>query len=401
MKLYKRQTEVVDEAVKILNQYGLVYLALSPRYGKTLISLTITKRLKSKSTLFVTTKSAIKGIKETKDKLHIKTDIDIINYQSLHKISIKHYDIVIIDEAHSNISSFPKDSKTFTKLQQYIGQETRVIYLSGTPNVESSSQLMQQLRLSLKHSFSTYDSFYHLFNGSNHYQNKIDNKIGYGIKGLTKFTGGSRPSIDYSHTKDFSDKYEPIMIKRTLDIKPPKFITHSLDMPPKLRDIYNNIKIHSIAHYHNNVFIANGGAAKLSKLSQLCGGTCIDENNSHVLLNEFKAKSIQMYQKDKKIAIWYKYEAHRAMLSKFFNEKDLYQTDSQITGLDLSHYDELVIYSNTWSGANFQQLTERLTNSERKTQPIVNIFIYANTVESDTLQKVMSKRDNNLKFLKG
>ena len=54
MTLYDYQQELVDEALPILDQYGIVYLALYQRTGKTPISLSVANMEGSQDVLFVT-----------------------------------------------------------------------------------------------------------------------------------------------------------------------------------------------------------------------------------------------------------------------------------------------------------------------------------------------------------
>jgi len=62
LKLRDYQERISNQAVDILKKYGLVYLAVQPRVGKTLTSFAIAFKSDAKSVLFVTKKKAKRDI---------------------------------------------------------------------------------------------------------------------------------------------------------------------------------------------------------------------------------------------------------------------------------------------------------------------------------------------------
>ena len=136
MKLYPYQQKVYEEAKEILDKHKMVYLALIMRFGKTPIAMELIRHL-DKKTLFVTTKSAIQDIAAAQIKMKINTSVDIVNYESLHKIQDK-YDVIVLDEAHSKISKFPKPSKSRIELSRLTHVYTQVIWMTGTPQIDPS-----------------------------------------------------------------------------------------------------------------------------------------------------------------------------------------------------------------------------------------------------------------------
>ena len=395
MELYPEQQKVFTEASKILDKWSMVYLALRPRFGKTPISVSLV----SGKTLFVTTKSALTGIHKVIKALN-KSDITVSTYGAVHKC-VEKYDYLIIDESHTNISSFPKMSKAREKLQLIVDRNTKIkiIYLSGTPSIESSAQLYHQLSLSPRHSFSQYDSFYKWWNGSAHYKNKICNLPGYGIPGSVKYTGASRPAIDYSKVINFNEKLEPIMIRRAEEEAAVRIHTVAVEAPKFIQGMISNIRTKSIATAIEHVFIADGGASKLSKAHQFAGGTGIADDGESYILSNFKAAEVYKNHKGANCCIFYKYVKEKELLCAYFDEKDLYQADSNCTGIDLSHYDEMIIYSLTWSGSNYVQALNRLVNTERKDIPNIYIYLTNSSPDNRIYEAVSNKRDVNSKFL--
>ena len=395
MTLYTNQLEVVHEAELILERWGMVYLALRPRYGKTPISLTLARG----KILFVTMRSAFAGVNKVVKELQ-KPNVTVCTYGTAHKY-LNSYDTIILDEAHKNISSYPKESVSREKLQPILDNSPTadIIWLSGTPQIESNSKMFHQLNVSPRHSFSKYDSFYHWFNGSAHYKNKTDKRKGYGITGLVKHTGSNRPAINYDNTINFSEKVDPIMIRRGEEEQLVNIIVHHVRPPQKIIDGMIDIRTKSIAEIDGNTFIADGGAGKLSKQHQLAGGSAISVDGSGILLSDFKAIEIHKKHRDKNCCIFYKYVAEKEILKKYFNKEDLYQIDSNSTGIDLSHYDEMVIYSLTWSGSTYTQVLNRLVNTERKDMPDIHIYITDNSPDVALFRAVSMKHDFNSKYL--
>ena len=400
-KLYDRQEVVAKEGLSILNKHGMLYLALEPRYGKSPISLKILDRQDTnQEVLFITTKSAIDGIHQVIKDFNIHLLVDVINYESLHKLDIKAYDTIVIDEANVKISSFPKQSKAYKQIRGKVLPDTQIIWLSGTPQIESSAKMFHQLSLSPRHSFYYYDSFYEWFNGSNHYKNNVKNLPGYGVQGIFKYTGGPRPSIDYSKTVNFNHKIDPIIIRRVNKDENmlPRVILRYVEAPKNIKEYISSIKRYGIVETDYGTFIGDSGAGRLSKMHQLSGGTCIDDEDNRVELSHFKAQSLYNYHKGTNTAIFYKYKAEYDLLSNYFDSNNLYQIDSMVTGIDMSHYDDMAIYSLTFSGSNYTQCLSRLANSNRKERPTVYIYI-SSDVDRDIYNTVSEKKDMNTKFL--
>ena len=147
IKLRDYQRNIVYRGTQVITRYGFLYLAMEVRTGKTLTSLSICKKLNAHNVLFVTKKKAISSIEEDMAKLPKTTFLlDVINYESLHKVDVyKIYDVIILDEAHG-LGAFPKKNKRCQQIERLIDiNNPRVILLSGTPTPESYSQMYHQV----------------------------------------------------------------------------------------------------------------------------------------------------------------------------------------------------------------------------------------------------------------
>ena len=101
MKFREYQTEIISKGKKVIRQHGFVYLAMEVRTGKTLTSLGMANELGVLKVLFITKKKAMSSIQKDYDLLNPTFQLQIINYESLHKVKGR-FDLVVLDEAHSN-----------------------------------------------------------------------------------------------------------------------------------------------------------------------------------------------------------------------------------------------------------------------------------------------------------
>ena len=108
MKLRDYQVDISEQAVQILKEFGLVYLAMQVRTGKTITSLHIASLMGAKQVLFVTKKKAISSIQDDFNRSNCLYIFIVTNYESLQNYHAD-YDLIIIDEAHS-LGQYPQPS---------------------------------------------------------------------------------------------------------------------------------------------------------------------------------------------------------------------------------------------------------------------------------------------------
>ena len=119
MKLRNYQIEIINKALPVLEAHKFVYLAMEVRTGKTLTSLGVSELLPVSNLLFITKKKAISSIEEDYNLLKPSYNITVINYESLHKIDQKGWDMIVLDEAHC-MGAFPKPSKRAKQVKSLI-----------------------------------------------------------------------------------------------------------------------------------------------------------------------------------------------------------------------------------------------------------------------------------------
>src|SRR5210317_931983 len=109
MQLRDYQLTISEQANDLLRSFGIVYLAMQVRTGKTITALNTAKLYGAKKVLFVTKLKAISSILKDFEAIEKPFDIYVINYESLHKV-VEDYDIIILDEAHC-LGQYPQPSE--------------------------------------------------------------------------------------------------------------------------------------------------------------------------------------------------------------------------------------------------------------------------------------------------
>jgi len=164
MQLLPHQIKGSKEIQNLIKDKGLVIVHAPERSGKTLMTIDAIANLPFSRVLVITKKKAIDG---WKDDLKLYNDnfqsinrieIEVINYESLHKVTIKP-ELIVIDEFHYAISSFPK-TPAKAKLIRDNWLDVPKIYISATPAPESGSQWFYPMWLCSHHPFSQFKNFY-------------------------------------------------------------------------------------------------------------------------------------------------------------------------------------------------------------------------------------------------
>ena len=157
LELRDYQEEISNKAVELLKKYNIAYLAMMVRTGKTLTAMATAHKFGAKSVLFVTKKKAIIDIVNQFSGSGIEMGIYVTNYEQLGNVHDS-FDLIIIDEAHS-LAAYPVPSGRAKELKRICFGKP-IIYLSGTPNPESFSQLYHQFWVSSYSPFEAYPNFY-------------------------------------------------------------------------------------------------------------------------------------------------------------------------------------------------------------------------------------------------
>jgi hypothetical protein len=399
------QISISDKAADIIRKYGLVYLAMQVRTGKTVTALLTAEKMQANKVLFVTKKKVIDGILADHKALGVSFEIAVTNYEQLHNLKYE-ADLIIVDEAHC-LGQYPRPAIK-VKILKALCKGKPIIYLSGTPTPESYSQMFHQMQIS---SFSPFKDYINFYKWAADY---VDIKLKY-FKGLKV--------NDYSNANQ-------IKIKTMTDHLIIPFTQAEAGFKQDVQEITVMIKMQPATYYltdklkkdrvfvgkDGNVVLADTGAALMSKLHQCYTGTVIDEKKDGVIFDRSKVYWIKENFKGKKIAIFYKYQAEEVMMQLTFGY-DKFTSDpkefaestdkwflSQISsgreGINLSTADALIMLNIDFSAVSYWQARARMQNKDREDASKVYWLFAEGGIEEKIYKAVKDKKDYTLSYFK-
>ena len=400
MELRDYQKDIVKRGVDIIIDHKLLYLQMEVRTGKTLTSLAICEELGASNVLFITKKKAITSIQDDYDKFGFSFDITIINNESLHKVH-GDFDILVSDEHHRN-GSFPKPNKS-TKLIKQRWSKLPMIFLSGTPNAESYSQVYHQYWVSLNSPFKQLN----FYKWAKDFVNVTERNFGYAnVKDYS--------NADYNKIKPYIDKHIITYTQSEAGFES-NVNEHILwcDIKESTHDIINTLKKDKIVVGRAGEIIADTSVKMKNKIHQLCSGSCILEDGSVVILDTSKAEYIRDKFKGQKIGLFYKFKGELDILKQVFgntlcttldefngSDKNIaLQIISGREGISLREADALVYYNIDFSAISYFQSKDRMTTMERKNNDVYWIFARKG-IESKIYKSVTNKKDYTLRMFK-
>jgi hypothetical protein len=393
------QDRISNQAVAILQEHGLVYLAMEPRTGKTLTAFATAQRYGAQTILFVTKKKAkadiMSQLQESGLMFHC---VEVTNYEQLHNF-LCGYDLVIIDEAHV-IAAFPTPSVRSKELKRICNGKP-IIFLSGTPTPESFSQLFHQMWVS---SFSPFKDYKNFYGWAKDYVD-IRQKYLYG-KTINDYSQGNQQAIEkatnhlfIAYTQEEAGFTE--LVKET--------ILH-VRMLPSTYQFANRLRIDKIVTNKEGASVIADTAVKLmQKLHQAYSGTIIvDEPKVEGRAFDYtKAEFIRDTFKGQKIAIFYKFKAEamalRWVLGKVyddpmeFNNADSGIFISQIVsgreGIRLDTADALIMYNIDFSATSYWQSRARIQTKDRVKEAQLFWIFAIDGIEYKIYNAVMQKKN--------
>jgi SNF2 family DNA or RNA helicase len=405
MILRDYQIELSNKATQILKDYGLVYLAMQVRTGKTLTAFATAHKIGAKKVLFVTKKKAIDDIIAQGVELGLKLEIYVTNYEQLHNVGTE-FDLVIIDEAQS-IGAFPTPSLRAKELKR-ICNDKPIIYLSGTPTPESFSQLFYQMWVSSFSPFKDHKNFYHW---ARVYVD-IRKKYLYG-KQINDYSYAKRELIEEKTNHLFvaftqeQAGFTELVKENVLYVK----------MEENTYKFAERLRIDKVITNKEGRTVLGDTAVKLmNKLHQIYSGSVIIDApiRDAKVFDYTKAEFIKEYFKGKKIAIFYKFAAERMALkwkmgkcyedpTEFNNNNDgcfISQIVSGREGVNLSTADALVFYNIDFSATSYWQSRARIQTKDRVKEAQIYWIFSEGGIEDKIYKAVMDKRDYTTEYFK-
>jgi hypothetical protein len=394
------QLAIVDRAVSLIRAHGWVYLAMETRTGKSLTALTIANRPHIKRVLFVTKKKAMSSIVADHAAGEFPYSLTCINYEQMHKVAPKSFDLLIIDEMH-NFSQFPKPSLR-TKRLRNLCVGVPVIMLSGTPILESWSGIYHQMWvLGSRSPYAQWPTFY---------------KWAARFVNVTQARRGNFVVNDYSDCREAEARpyVEPHIIRFTQEeagfSAPVEEYFHEVEDPiiPAMIKVLWNKKVLNVV---DDLCVAESGASMMNKLHQLSGGSIICEHRTHII-SRVKAEYIRDNFKGKKICIYYKFIGEFEILKSVFPNYTLRPEEFRLVkdsvflchfqsgreGLELSCADDLIMYSIDHAAASYWQTRARIQSLNRTAPARINWIFVKGGIEKKVYACVKQKMNFNLNF---
>lgn len=400
-KLRDYQEEISKKAFNILERYKIVYLQMEVRTGKTFTSLQTAYLYGAERVLFITKKKAISSIQEDYHTAGYDFDLTVINNESLHKIDGE-FDLVISDEHHRN-GSFPKPNKS-TKILRDKFSHLPMIFLSGTANPESYSQIYHQYWVSDYSPFKEYKNFYKWAADFV----KITQK-NYGYAPVNDYSNADYDKI-YPYIKHLIISYTQKEAGFTSEIEE-HFI--NVKMQPITYKIIDILKRDNIVVGKESEIIADTAVKLQNKIHQLCSGSVILENGESKIIDKSKAIAIKALFIEKKIGIFYKFKGELKILKDVFGDTltteldEFNNTDKNIAlqivsgreGISLRNADCLVYFNIDFSAISYFQSKDRMTTMERLKNDVYWVFADGG-IESRIYKSVKAKKDYTLRMFR-
>ena len=373
MKLYDHQKRASKQLRKKLSKHGFVIFAAQERFGKTLSFIDVAERGYS-HILIVTKKAAISSIQEQMKALGTTKRYDIINYESLHKLPNANYDLVVLDEFHQAVCSYPKPSATYKKLLP-ICKDAEVMLVSATPFPETMSQSFHPLKLGKYPLWDNYPNFYDWFK-----QFGIVNTMfihGRQIKqyhetkpvNLTKYmVTGTREEAGFKH--------EPVDKMHTIKLK---------------KRTKKDIKTYKEDKVIDEIYPLDSAMAEMNAVYARSGGAVITEDGV-IWKSTEKIDYVTDNFDPTNTAIMCHYKHEQSRLAELFPH--VYSSTSHAEGVDLSHFKNLVIYSMSFSTSKFSQRRARQANIKRDSPIIVHFLIADAGLDRHVYDMVAVKNKN-------
>ena len=393
------QEKIISDGIGIIKQHRFLYLAMEVRTGKTLTSLGICDEIGAKKVLFITKKKAISSIQSDFELLMPQFELEVINYESLHKIRQTGWDVVICDEAHG-MGAFPKPSGRSKRVKNIIFRSNPyIILLSGTPTPEAYSQMYHQVYFIPNNPFAHYKNFYQF---ANDYVGVVKKKIG-GLY-INDYSKGSKKIIEAMspYTINFSQKDAGFVVQTNEHVL-------EVEMKSSTTSLISKLKRDLVVEGDTEVILADTAVKLMTKVHQLCSGTIKFESGNSMIIDLSKAEFIKKQFRGFKIGIFYKFKEELNAIKEVFGDEictelDCFNTtDKNIAlqivsgreGISLRKANALVYYNIDFSATSYWQSRDRMTTKDRLKNDIYWIFSKGG-IEKDIYKAVIKKKDYTL-----
>lgn len=388
------QIELAEKALAILRKYMIVYLAMEERTGKTLTGILVAEACAVNNVLVVTKKKALDGWLDTLTNFKHTKKYEVINYHSASKVKMKP-DLVILDEAHSNISGYPKTSVLWMNIKK-LCKDVPIIYMSATPNAQGPMLLFHQFALS---SWSPWKAFKNFYSWYKHYA-KVDSK---GETEKKWIAGRMIETYASMRNEEVFASVEHLFITRTREDlgfeQEPVDKLHFIELNQQTKLAYNLLMKNKVLEFtsadKDYTLITDSPAKLRFALHMLEGGVLKVDETYIVLANCEKISYIKEVWGDQpNVVIMYNYIAEGIKLNQEFTKAKILQGTSFAEGVDLSMYDHLIVYSQDFSTARHTQRRARQANKARQKEIVVHFLLVKGAISEQVYKTVSVNKVN-------
>lgn len=400
------QLKFAEQGYNILARNMIVYLAMEERTGKTLTALLICERAAVQRILVITKKKALIGWQEHLDRFQHRKQYTVTNYHKAKKCNPTDYDLVILDESHNYISSFPKKSALWSDIKKLTAGKP-IIYMSATPHAQGYQMLYHQFALSDWSPFSKWTNAYRWF-------------ATFGVP-ATQWLYQKEVPVYTDTNKDLIETYtKHLFITATrqelnFDHEPLDNI-HYVELNESTKTVYNMLLKHKVIELNSHMLVCDVPARLRTSLHMLEGGVMIAKkvvgtktilvNNRPKVVDKIKNIYVTLGNTEKieyikkhwgdspDVVIMYNYIAERGKLEAAFKHATILQATSNAEGIDLAHKKHLIIYSQDFSTARHTQRRARQASKSRDKPIVVHYLLVKKAISEQVYQTVSVKKKN-------
>ena len=397
MKYKEHQIRIGKLVLSMLRKYGYAYLAGEPRSGKTATAIYAMEHGSVENILVLTPKNAIPGwLKFTESSMTTK-NYTVTNYEQLGSKKWSHkpsdFDAVIIDESH-RLGKVGKPTQRYLKVKAFCKDMVH-LHLSGTPIVEAPTSIYYQMHISRWSPFSC-KNFYDFFRKWGiPEQQHIAGRV------INKYDKAKPELLDYINT------FTIYMTQKDAGINTEtEDVLHYIELSDNIKKIYNTLQRDKYIQFQDGSEIICDSIMKLRMtLHQLEGGG-IKLEDSYKTIHKTKIAYLWhnfiLEYKDANIGIMSHFIGERNMLEKEFEDLsnvEIYSSNAHAEGVDLSHLDYFIIYSQDYSGSKHIQRRDRIVNTEGSNTTQIHYLLVKNAISEQVYTACSKKLDfNNERF---
>ena len=334
------------------------------------------------------------------------TDIHIINRENIpwlvEKLGQKWpYDCVVIDES----SSFKSHtSKRWRSLKKVYGKIDRMVQLTGTPAPNSLLELWPQ--------FYLLDKGKRLENTRGKFLNKYCTAVGnpqwnqWAVK-------PDRADAIHNAVADIAlvmNAEDYLKLPARIDIKV------EVELPPKARSIYEQMKSDFLIAYQGGEILAVNAAVQIGKLMQIANGNVYDEDGEYVRCHREKFDALEeiVDSTNDPVLIAYNFKSDLAELRLLFPDAEVIGKDPTVIdrwnageipilfahpassghGLNLQKGGNVIVWFGlTWSLELYQQFNARLHRQGQDKPVRIFHILTKDTADKAVLEALTTKKD--------